>query len=304
VEIGKKDHLIAQERTDAELAASLQEQLRDVEIGKKDHLIVQERTDAELAASLQKQLPVEAEGVASSPWLSGLGSSLVNSSPATNFLIFLMVQVIFIFVITAQFHTCGQPSARRTRSQSVVSVDNHQAPRPSAFDTLRRLLKGVSSPACHRQSASRLLRVDVSRPLLARTAPPRALLTEAAPGFSVGIPVVMIRVKDEAALLTAGNSSCLRPKAQAGPPLFFVIILMVEVIIIFVIILMGVLLCHFRGFGDFKVEEAPSRNFRGTSDSSDNPVNVQAAIAPPWREARRALRRRVQVGDSFLCTSS
>jgi len=36
---------------------------------KKDHLIVQERTDAELAASLQKQLPVEADGVASSSWL-------------------------------------------------------------------------------------------------------------------------------------------------------------------------------------------------------------------------------------------
>ncbi len=65
----KKDHLIAQERMDAQLAASLQEQLQDVEIGEKDYLIVQERTDAELAASLQKQLPVEAEGVACSPWL-------------------------------------------------------------------------------------------------------------------------------------------------------------------------------------------------------------------------------------------
>ena len=38
-----------------------------------------------------------------------------------------------------------------------------------------------------------------------------ALFTAAAPGFSAGIPVVMIRAKDEAALLAAGNSSCLRP---------------------------------------------------------------------------------------------
>ena len=38
-----------------------------------------------------------------------------------------------------------------------------------------------------------------------------ALMTAWAPAFSAGIPVVMIRAKDEAALLAAGNSSCLRP---------------------------------------------------------------------------------------------
>jgi len=87
------------------------------------------------------------------------------------------------------------------------------------------------------------------------------LLTATAPGFSAGIPVVMIRAKDEAALLTAGNSSCLRAMAQPGPPLFFVIILIVEVIIIFVIILMSVLSFHFRVFGDFTVQEKPTLSF-------------------------------------------
>jgi hypothetical protein len=38
-----------------------------------------------------------------------------------------------------------------------------------------------------------------------------ALFTAASSGFSAGIPVAMIRAKDEAALLAAGNSSCLRP---------------------------------------------------------------------------------------------
>ena len=75
----------------------------------------------------------------------------------------------------------------------------------------------------------------------------------------------MIRAKDEAALLTAGNSSCLRAMAQPGPPLFFVIILIVEVIIIFVIILMSVLSFHFRDFGDFTVQEKPTLSFCGTA---------------------------------------
>jgi hypothetical protein len=96
-----------------------------------------------------------------------------------------------------------------------------------------------------------------------------ALLTADAPGFCAGIPVVMIRAKDEAAILTAGNSSCLRPMAQAGPPLFFVIILIVEVIIIFVIILMGVLYFHFQvpvfGDTDILVTELPTENFCGTA---------------------------------------
>jgi len=38
-----------------------------------------------------------------------------------------------------------------------------------------------------------------------------ALLTAEAPGFSAGIPVVMIRAKDEAALLAVGSSLCLWP---------------------------------------------------------------------------------------------
>jgi CHAT domain-containing protein/tetratricopeptide (TPR) repeat protein len=38
-----------------------------------------------------------------------------------------------------------------------------------------------------------------------------ALLTAEAPGFSAGIPVVMIRAKDEAALLAVGSSLCMRP---------------------------------------------------------------------------------------------
>jgi len=44
-----------------------------------------------------------------------------------------------------------------------------------------------------------------------------ALFTAAAPGFSAGIPVVMIRATDSAALLAAGSSSILRPMSQAGP---------------------------------------------------------------------------------------
>ena len=40
------------------------------------------------------------------------------------------------------------------------------------------------------------------------------LLTATAPGFSAGIPVVMIRAKDEAALFAAGNSSCLCHKGH------------------------------------------------------------------------------------------
>jgi CHAT domain-containing protein/tetratricopeptide (TPR) repeat protein len=44
-----------------------------------------------------------------------------------------------------------------------------------------------------------------------------ALFTAAAPGFSAGIPVVMIRATHSAALIAAGSSSILRPMSQAGP---------------------------------------------------------------------------------------
>jgi hypothetical protein len=40
------------------------------------------------------------------------------------------------------------------------------------------------------------------------------LFTADAPGFSAGIPVVVIRAKDEAALFAAGNSSCLCHKGH------------------------------------------------------------------------------------------
>jgi hypothetical protein len=87
VEIRNMDHLIAQERTDGELAASLQRQLQveiqDVEIRNMDHLIAQERTDGELAASLQSQLqqsqnlrvqtPSQSQGEEATPFASTLG---------------------------------------------------------------------------------------------------------------------------------------------------------------------------------------------------------------------------------------
>ncbi|MFN6096673.1 MAG: caspase domain-containing protein [Dolichospermum sp.] len=113
---------------DVELAASQQEQLQDVEIRNMDHLIAQERTDGELAASLQSQLqqsqnlrvqtPSQSQGEEATPFASTLGVCTREFLLASTFLIFLIPKVIFIFVITAQSHTCGQPSARRTRSQS------------------------------------------------------------------------------------------------------------------------------------------------------------------------------------------
>jgi hypothetical protein len=68
---------------DVELAASQQEQLQDVEIRNMDHLIAQERTDGELAASLQSQLqqsqnlrvqtPSQSQGEEATPFASTLG---------------------------------------------------------------------------------------------------------------------------------------------------------------------------------------------------------------------------------------